>query len=128
MSRSQASMPRVPERGSDEPGAGDRASPGQTELQAARTALGQARSLLGLGPRLPGEEGKGVGVTPEDVPWPEAQGHAKTWRLLREELAKRDATVAAQSYEITDLRCRLAKAEAMLEDLLRANQSSGPED
>ncbi len=95
----------------DEPIADDepRAGRSDDDLAAARGALDEARRLIRW-PRV--LEGDSLESTRIAYEMELAEHRSTTERAHRAELAAKDATIAQQRYEITDLRRRLAESEA----------------
>ena len=79
------------------------------DLAAVRGALDEARRLIRW-PRAP--EGESLESTRIAYEMELAEHRSTTERAHRAELAAKDATIAQQRYEISDLRRRLAESEA----------------
>jgi preprotein translocase subunit SecA len=79
------------------------------DLAAARGALDEARRLIGRPRALEGESLESTRIA---YAMELAEHRSTTERAHRAELAAKDATIAQQRYEITDLRRRLAESEA----------------
>ncbi len=81
------------------------------DLAIARSALDEARRRIGR-PRMSAAEGESLESTRIAYEMELAEHRSTTERAHRAELAAKDATIAQQRYEITDLRRRLAESEA----------------
>ena len=87
----------------DEPIAGEAPKSGRSadDLAAARGALDEARRLIGRPRALEGESLESTRIAYE---MELAEHRSTTERAHRAELAAKDASIAQQRYEITDLR------------------------
>jgi hypothetical protein len=86
-----------------------RAGRSAEDLAAALGALDEARRLIGRPRTLEGESLESTRIAYE---MELSEHRSTTERAHRAELAAKDATIAQQRYEITDLRRRLAESEA----------------